>query len=194
MPSKANKPLLVCLSKKLLPSQVFYLTDKTRIVSEMIINLFHGLYQIDTMYLEPEFRGMGFAPAFWKTASGILKRTVISGDQLSPDAEKLWIGLEANPNLKIYDAELNKFYSINAVGTKADDGTEILHPKNSTSKLPNKPRFHFAFMNEGGEECSKELHAQLLEKPGFLKGKTKLEAILEGLPYPRVVIDPLLNE
>lgn len=188
--NKMNGPVLFCLDKSFMPSKVFYLVQGGQIVGQLLANKFKKVYQVDSVYIDPSLRGMNLAPALYKAISDVTGTTLISGDQLSKDAEKLWKKLEHFSRTHIYDAKLQEFYDLDRVGSKTEDGEEIVHPSLSAGL---KPRFHLALMSSG-KDTSKKLHERLVQEQPYLHGKTKLDALFDaGVTYPRVVYAPLDN-
>ena len=179
--------LLLCQTDKFLPMKVLYLADGEEVIGELILEPKGNVYQVMSVFVSPDFRRKNLSTLLYVSAAKIIGATIISGNQLSASAEKVWGKLE---NLcKVFDAVTGSVYPLSAIGSKID-GVEIIHPRDSKSSANGGPRFHLA-LTAGNESMVESLKDRIRMFHPLLK-TTVLEVLVSKMPnFSRVIWSPL---
>jgi hypothetical protein len=167
-------PVVVYWDKSIKPSHRFILAIKGHPIGEILTQHLKGGEQIISSLVKPSYRGKQIienAYAAIVSASGL---TIISGDQLSKPAEKIWLKLQSK--CKIYDAKLDKFYELSDIGEMTSDDVVIISPKEDKSVSHEAPRFHLALVGLGVSHQKKIQEDLKKNRPAF-RNTSILESI-----------------
>lgn len=114
-----------------------------------------NVWQVKGSYIyDNQNRGKGIGTELYIQIVLFDKKKLISDDQLSDSAEKLWVNSlpKSGRDVKIYDVEDKKIYTFNDIGNQTSDGTVVLDPKNDNERDRkisvghldyNEPRFYY---------------------------------------------------
>lgn len=117
-------------------NQIFYPTYKMNtniIVAYVFIEKFDTLvWQVKGSYIyDVLLRGKGLGSRIYLNIASFDNKILISDDQLSAEAEKLWVKSLplSGREIKIYDSVTKNKHSFNEIGEKTKDEVNILDPK-----------------------------------------------------------------
>jgi hypothetical protein len=167
-------PIVVYWDKSLKPSHGFILASKGEPIGEILTKHLKGGEQILSVVIKPPFRGKQIIENAYLAIVSASGLTIISGDQLSKPAEKIWLNLQNK--CKIYDSKLDKFYAMSDIGKKTEDDVEIISPKEDKSTSHDAPRFHLALMGSGVSH-QKKIQEEIKKNRPAYKNTSILESI-----------------
>lgn len=138
-------------------NQIYYIIkQEEKIIGYVMIEEFdEKVWQVKSSYIyNIKDRGKSIGSETYMNIATFDHKSIISDNQLSHSAEKLWIDSlpKSGRELKIYDAKEKMKYSFSDVGKTTKDGEVILDPKYDNErdvKIPlgdfnyKEPRFYY---------------------------------------------------